>query len=190
MTRSVFSHLPAEQLLSFQKGAILFREGEHCTRVGFLRRGTLRISSYDHHGNEILYNTVHEGQIFGNNLVFSSEPFYRGDVMAMEDVEVYLLGKEKLLELLSTDREFLTEYLRIQSDFSKGLNSRIKLLSFEKAEDRFYYYCRSHGGSIRYSSVSSLCGELQIKRETLSRLLSRLEKEGAIERTKNRITLR
>ena len=190
MTQNIFTRLPADQFFSFRKGEILFREGEHCTKVGFLRRGALRISSYDHHGNEILYNTIREGQVFGNNLVFSSEPLYRGDVTAMEDAEVCLLEKEELLELLTSDRAFLTEYLRIQSDFSKGLNSRIKLLSFEKAEDRFYYYCQSHGGSVSYTSVSSLCSELQIKRETLSRLLSRLEKEGIIERTKNRITLR
>ena len=100
MTQNIFSRLPADQFFSFHKGDVLFHEGEHCTKVGFLRRGTLRISSYDHHGNEILYNTIREGQVFGNNLIFSSEPLYRGDVIAMEDVEVYLIGYPQLLMLL------------------------------------------------------------------------------------------
>ena len=192
MTQSI-RHVLEEhnvQSLPFRKGEILFRENERCSRVGYVKRGALQISSYDHHGNEILYNTIRAGQIFGNNLIFSSEPYYRGDVSALEDGEVLLIDQEELLELLSEDRDFLKNYLRIQSDFSKQLNARIKLLSFEKAEDRLFYHLQSHGGSIVYSSVSALSRELQIKRETLSRLLSRLEKEKTLLRTKNRITLR
>ncbi|MBQ6126261.1 MAG: Crp/Fnr family transcriptional regulator [Erysipelotrichaceae bacterium] len=171
------------------KGETLFYENERCECIGIIIFGSVQIMSYLPDGKQIIYNSLKEGEIFGNNLVFSSEPYYRGNITAMEEATVALLERGDLLKILEGNKDFLVEYLRIQSNFSKELNSRIRLLSLESAEERFLYYMQTHKNRIAYRSVSDLAGQLYLERETLSRLLSRFAKEKRIIRDDKTIIL-
>ena len=171
------------------KGETLFYEDERCDCIGIIVSGSVQIVSYLPDGKQIIYNSLKEGEIFGNNLVFSSDPFYKGNIIAAQDSTVALLKRDDLLNILEGNKEFMVEYLRIQSNFSKELNSRIRLLSLENAEDRFLYYMHIHKNKITYRSVSDLAGQLYLERETLSRLLSRFVKEKCIIRYDKTITL-
>ena len=71
----------------------------------------------------------------------------------------------------------------------KSLNAKIKLLSFSLAEERLNYYLLMHNGVINYKYITSLADQLNLTREVLSRLLSKLEKEGKIKRTNKTIEL-
>ena len=162
------------------KGETLFYEDERCGCIGFIVSGSVQIVAYLPDGKQIIYNSLKEGEIFGNNLIFSSEPFYKGNIIAVEETAVGLLERDDLLKILEGNKDFMVEYLRIQSNFSKELNNRIKLLSLESAEERFLYYMHTHKNRITYRSVSDLARQLYLERETLSRLLGRLEKEKRI----------
>ena len=106
----------------------------------------------------------------------------------MDKSIVVSIKKDNLITLLSSNKEFLKEYLKIQSDFGKSLNSRIKLLSIDSALERFEYYLFINKGEIEFKTVTSLATELGLKRETLSRLISKLEKENVIKRSLHHIS--
>ena len=57
---------------SLSKGEFLFNEGIACEYLGIVISGNIKIISYSFSGNEIIYNSLFEGDIFGNNLIFSS----------------------------------------------------------------------------------------------------------------------
>ena len=177
--------LSIEELKMFKKVSVkkdetLFYENDKCENVGFLLEGELMILSFLENGKEILYNVIRPGDVFGNNLIFSSEPFYRGDVQATEESLVYLIDKENLKKLLMTNECFLELYLNTQSDFGKTLNLKIKLLTFNNAYDRFMFYLNVNKGKIRYKSISDLARELNLTREVLSRLIHKLVRDGHI----------
>ena len=159
---------------------ILFRENELCENIGIVISGEIRIISYLESGKEIIYNELTANQVFGNNLIFSSDPVYKGDVVAKSNAEICLINKENLVELFFKNEDFLRAYLKIQSDFGKQLNSRIKLLTYNNAYDRFEYYMTINKGIIRYKSISDLAKTLNLTREALSRLIHKLEKDGKI----------
>ena len=175
------------QGLPLKKGDILCHEGEVCHGVYLVLKGAVKITSYALNGEEIIYNYVEEGGIFGNNLVFASDPSFRGNVIVAKVGEIIFIPKDQLIHLLQSDQEFLKEYLRLQSDFGKNLNAKLKLLSFSLAEDRLVFYLQQQGKSVSFSSVSALAESLFMKRETLSRLLHRMEAEGKIKLSKGRI---
>ena len=175
------------QILPLRKGDILCHEGEVCHGVYLVLKGAVKISSYALNGEEIIYNYVEEGGIFGNNLVFASDPSFRGNVIAAKVGEIVFISKDQLVHLLQSDKEFLKEYLRLQSDFGKNLNAKLKLLSFSLAEDRLVFYLQQQGKSVTFGRVSALAESLFMKRETLSRLLHRMEAEGKIKLSKGRI---
>ena len=172
---------------TYGKDEIIFMENEKCQSIGIVISGHIDIVSYSFSGEEIIYNSLFENEIFGNNLIFSDAPYYRGIVISRSKSKVAFIDKNDLLMLLQQNTPFLQEYLRIQSNFGKRLNSQIKLLSFDTAVERFNYYLFINNKSITYKNVSRLAEILHLKRETLSRLLSRLEKDKKIKRFKNKI---
>ncbi|MBQ9425641.1 MAG: Crp/Fnr family transcriptional regulator [Erysipelotrichaceae bacterium] len=177
-------------LRKLQKDETLFHEGDRCRQIGIILKGSVAIVSYLPDGEEIIYNRLSEDGIFGNNLLFSSDPCYKGNVIAQSnDTLIALILKEDLIRLLKDNEAFLSEYLRIQSDQGKQLNSRIRILSTDSAEARFFSYMHDHHDRVTYLSVSDLAKDLYLSREALSRLLSRLEKEKRIIRERKTIHL-
>lgn len=173
---------------SYNKNDVLHREGDKCEEITIVSEGKIKIVSYSFSGKEIIFNELGKNQIFGNNLLFSSEPNYKGDVISVDKSIVVSIKKDNLITLLSSNKGFLKEYLKIQSDFGKSLNSRIKLLSIDSALERFEYYLFINKGEIEFKTITSLATELGLKRETLSRLISKLEKENVIKRSLHHIS--
>ena len=170
------------------KNSIIAHEGDLCESVGVIVSGKVDIVSYAFKGKEMLLNSLKAGNIFGNNLIFSSDPIYRGDVIAKEKCVIAFINKENLIYLLQNNQEFLTLYLQAQSDFGKFLNARIQLLSFTNAEERLIYYASKNDNVITFKNVTTLAATIGIQRETLSRLLTSLVKRHLIKKEKGKIT--
>ena len=170
------------------KNSVIAHEGDLCENVGVIVSGKVDIISYAFKGKEMLLNSLKAGDIFGNNLIFSSDPIYRGDVVAKEKCVIAFINKENLIYLLQNNKEFLTLYLQAQSDFGKSLNARIQLLSFTNAEERLFYYASKNDNVIVFKNVTSLAQTIGIQRETLSRLLTSLVKRHLIKKEKGKIT--
>ena len=175
------------EVKTLNRGAFLFREGQLCNQVAIVVSGQVKISSMNYSGSEVVFNVLENGEMFGNNLIFSDNPTYKGDVIALRDSVIVLIKKENLVNILQSNKEFLLTYLNIQSNFGKKLNSTIKMLSFASAEERFMFYLHENKGLVSYHTVTDLADILHLKRETLSRVLTKLEKENAIKRSPHQI---
>ncbi len=171
------------------KNSVIAHEGDSCENIGIIVSGKVDIVSYAFKGKEMLLNSLKAGDIFGYNLIFSSEPIYRGDVIAKEKCVIAFINKENLIFLLQNNQDFLKLYLQAQSDFGKSLNARIQLLSFTNAEERLFYFASKNDNVIIFKNVTELAGQIGIQRETLSRLLTSLVKRHLIKKEKGKITL-
>ena len=171
------------------KGNIIFHEGDVCESIGIIISGKIDIVSYSFQGKELLINSLKAGDIFGNNLLFSSSPIYKGDVIAKEKCVVAFINKENLVYLLQNNFEFLDLYLQAQSDKAKLLTARIQLLSFPNAEERLFYYASRNHNIIEFKNVTTLAATLGVQRETLSRLLTNLVERHLIKKEKGKITV-
>ena len=176
------------RLLKYKKEQILFNEDDECLYVGIVIKGEIKIASFTLSGQEIVYNVVKEGQMFGNNLIFSNYPHFRGTVIASSDGELILISKENLLKILQSNLSFLEAYLSSQAEFSKRLNNTIKLLSLSSAEERLLYYLKQNN-PLKIKSISSLSESLYLSREATSRLVSKMVREGKINRNGNMLYL-
>ena len=171
------------------KGNIIYHEGDVCESIGIIISGKIDIVTYSFDGKELLINSLKSGEIFGNNLLFSSSPIYRGNVIAKEKAVVAFINKENLITLLQNNPEFLNLYLQAQSDKAKALTARIQLLSFPNAEERLFYYASKNNGVITFKNVTTLAATIGVQRETLSRLLTSLIERHLIKKEKGKITV-
>ena len=176
------------RLLKFKKEQIIFHEDDECSYVGIVLKGEIKIASFTLSGQEIVYNVVKENQMFGNNLLFSKNPYYKGHVLADSDGELILFNKDNLLKILQSNVSFLEAYLSLQAEFSKNLNNTIKLLSLSSAEERLLYYLKQNN-PLKIKTISALSESLYLSREATSRLVSKMVKEGKINRNGNIIYL-
>ena len=174
---------------SFKEDEVLFYENDVCNTLGVVIEGELKISSFTFEGNEIIYNELVRGSVFGNNLLFSKDNRYKGDIRATSKGKVALIKKDDLVKLLTSNESFLKEYLSIQSDFARSLNSKIKLLSFTNAKERLLYYLFINNNHVKYKSITGLSKNLYLSREATSRLISALEKDKIINRKNHEIIL-
>ena len=177
------------ETISFKEDEILFYEDDICHSLGIVLEGELKISSFTFEGNEIIYNELARGSVFGNNLLFSKDNKYKGDIRATSKGKIAIIKKDNLLKLLMSNETFLKEYLSIQSDFAKTLNAKIKLLSFNNAKERLLYYLFINNNRVKYRSITGLSKNLNLTREATSRLISTLEKEKIIIKKNNEIIL-
>ncbi|MDO5439936.1 MAG: Crp/Fnr family transcriptional regulator [Erysipelotrichaceae bacterium] len=175
------------KIKSYKKDSTIFRESDTCKEIGIVISGEIVIKSFTNYGKEIIYSVVKDGSMFGSNLLFSKDKRYRGDVIASKDSEVAFIGKTELIKILQNNKDFLIEFLSKQANKSKMLNYKVKLLSLNAPIDRLMYYLDINNGEIEINSVSSLAKELNIQRETLSRLLSKLNKNKTIIYKNNKI---
>ena len=169
------------------KNSTIYHEGDVCENIGIVVSGKIDIVSYSFEGKEQIINSLKAGDIFGNNLLFSSEPIYRGDVIAKEKSVVAFINKDNLVTLLQSNKEFLDLYLKAQSDKAKSLTARIQLLSFTNAEERLFYYASKNNNEIVFKNVTTLAATIGVQRETLSRLLTVLINRHLIKKEKGRI---
>ena len=169
------------------KEGILFKEGEECAEVGFVSEGQMVISSYSYGGKEIVYSLIGPGAMFGNNLLYADDKRYKGNVVAKKKTTLYLIHKTSLMKLLAKNPRFLEFFLSTASNKVKDLNARVRLLSFQVLEERLMFLIHENKGVLPFSSITSLASELGAERETLSRLVSRLSREGTIRKEKHRL---
>lgn len=176
------------QTKSFPKGSVLFYEGEECRYIGLVKSGLIRILSYSSKGTEIVFNEIKPNDFFGVHLVFGLDNKYKGNVVANIESEIFLVKKEDFQKLMQQP-VFFEEYMKLESSFVKSLNHNIKLLSLSSAEERFLFFLQSKGGKITFINVTELAKSVHLERETLSRLISKLEKRHLIRRLSHQIIL-
>lgn len=169
------------KIIEKDEGSVLFNEEEKCDSIGIIDSGEVEISTYLSNGQKVIYNTLRSGEIFGSNLIFSSSPFYKGNVITVSRTRLYLIKKDDLKMLLQNNPQFLECYLKMQSDFTKKLNYRIKLLSMDSARERILFALESEGKRLKIKSITLFAESLHLTREATSRMLSKLGKEGLIE---------
>ena len=174
---------------SYKEGSTIHKEGDECSALSIVVDGSIKISSFTHIGNEIVYSVIKKDGVYGINLLFSTQPFYKGDVIALEKTLIASINKKDLLHILKNNSLFLENYLRIQSDFTKQLNFQIKLLSIEKANDRILFFLESNNNYYSIETISLFAKQLGLQRETTSRAISHLIKKGMIEKNKNQLKI-
>lgn len=168
------------KIIHYEKDEVIFHEDDVCQEIAIILEGVIEISSYTSNGKKIIYNTLMKNDLFGNNLIFSTDNKYRGDVICKTKCKIAFIDYKNLVDIISSNQQFMIAYLSRQSDFGKVLNSKIKILSLNNAEDRLFYYLKIHQNQIKIVSIAYLAKELYLSREATSRLISKLIKENTL----------
>lgn len=180
--------------INYKFNDVIFNEHDICESIGFIIKGKVKISTYSNEGTEIPISLLSENECFGDLLLFSSKPLYYGTAIALVNTTVCYLSKQQVIELMQTNTQFLTSFLKTITNKGVELKQKNKLFAHKNIEERITFYLYNYQSKhcdhcVHYKSITDIANFLAIPRPSLSRSLHKMEREGKIKIEKNKIRL-
>lgn len=173
---------------SFEKGALLIRQGERVESAGLLLSGRVKAFHTSLNGEESIRNVLLPGDIFGQVLMASEKDESPVSIEALEPTSVLFVPVRAILEESGSCGEQLRlNLLHLISARCWQLTRQIAFLSEKTVRGRIAGYLlqeRKKTGSDTFLlpiNREELAQLLCMNRSALSRELSAMEKEGLLE---------
>lgn len=182
---------------SFDRGEIVFHEGEQAEALFVVLSGRIKLVRYSPKGRELLLHLVHPGQTFAEAALFSGDT-YPATAEVMEPTRVWFLPRAALAELLRDGPELALAMLGSVSMWTRKLAAKLELLTQRRVEERVALYLIARAGSSELKTgdtiplaearnlIAAQCGTAP---EVLSRTFRRLEEDGVIEAAPHHVTV-
>ena len=168
------------------KGMRLFVAGEKPASLYWVASGELQLVRYTPQGERVILQRCNRG-VLAEASLFSDR--YHCDGEAAVDGLVWVMPLAHFQAALA-EEDFSRPYTMWLSQTIRGLRSQCERLSLPRAEDRVLHFLREHGRfDLDVSPLKIWAAALGMTHEHLYRILSQLQKQGRIRRTRQEITL-
>ena len=200
----LFQGLPENQLLEladivvdtvFHRDQAIFSEGDEGTGLYVLVTGRVKIFKLSADGKEQILHIFDNGEPFGEVAVFAGMHF-PANAEAMEESQVFYFPRDALVDLIRKDPSIALNMLAVLSRRLRGFAALIEDLSLKEVPGRLaahlLYLSEQKKGlkdlelTITKGQLASLLGTIP---ETLSRILTKMTKQGLIESSGPRIRI-
>ena len=187
------------QLLTFQKGEYVFREGEHIDKITLLVEGKLLIQKDDFWGNRSIVHAIQVGEMFGESYIAPESGAILNDVIAEENSAVLFFDIRKILTVCPSACKFHAMVIQnlffAISEKNRKLVQKIGHISKRSTRAKLLSYLSEEAKRQNNSSFSipfnrqQLADFLSVDRSAMSNELCKMRNEGLLEFDKNKFTL-
>ncbi len=176
----------------FQKGEIIFHEGESVTDFCIVENGSLEGVRFLIDGSRDVAAILSEGDVFGDVLAVSGSRGAPVTIVSREESSVIFVPFELFFSRIGVSENaiVLRNLIKCISDKYFDLNFRLSCVACRTLREKIMFYLHSVSGhsdapfNIPFDRAA-LADFLCIDRSALSRELSRLKAEGHIDYYKN-----
>ena len=185
---------------SFGKKEIIFTEGTEVEAIYFVSSGLVKTFKTDESGRERIVSILREGEMFPHTVLFSGQPYPASAETIVPSVLIALPARpfEFFLEQHSAPA---IRIIRDMSNKIMALQKRLQEAGAFDAHDRglrFLADLAEHCGERRGEAIyirlplthQDIASAIGTSRETVSRLLNRLKREGILEAGRSGIVIR
>ena len=169
---------------NYHKGECVFSFGDPIDKIIILRYGKIKTSTYDENGRESIRKIYVQGDIIGEDSIFLDKS-YQVNGEAIENTVICQIDNDTLRNILVKDHDFSLKMIKSLSQRVYETEMMLEILSIKDSYLRLAaflaYRARITKNYVIELSQENIASSLNITRETVSRKLSELEKEGFIE---------
>ena len=190
----LFKELPHEEQVDLirksshtfhPKGTILAHAGDSIDEVLIIRAGRIKTCQSDMNGDEHILDILHEGQAIWHGM-FLRDHTYRYDIIALTDVTMCRISRENFMEVLQANPRTAIYLIEMLSSELQDANEKAYLLSIKRPMERVAAFLLFRDarciGSMIHMKLEDIAASISLRPETISRILSKMEKEGLIKR--------
>lgn len=168
----------------------LLQQGDLAKHLYWVKSGRMRLVSFVNH-QMVTHYFVEAGELFGESALYV--PTYGCSAIAETRSEVIAIPVEDFAIALKEHSSLAETYLATLTHRFYAVKALLELRSISSARDRLLHYLISRRKPdqdtvVLDKSLRDIASELALTPEALSRLLSRLQSEGVINRKKRSIT--
>lgn len=178
---------------SYGEEDILFSEGEKCNNLSIILKGEIEIQKLEPSGKVLTVSNLHEGEVFGENLLFGDRNAYPMDVISKKPSKVLHISKDYVQKLCITHTDFLNTLLNTLSNKAVALSSKLKQIGLKSLRQKicdFLYinYKKTGDSKIKLNmSKKDWADKLGVQRPSLSRELMKMKEEEILDYDKDYI---
>lgn len=192
---SLFRFMPPEFLRyisqvaihhSFRQGDVLCTKGETGTALFVLLKGQVGVIGMDEEGREVLLNILSEGEVFGELSAIDGQR-RSADVVALSNGEMLIVRQSDFVPLVQQMPPLAWQLLLILVKRLRETDELVMRMAWLNAKQRIAWALLEYAKGSKLPSwltaniLAKRCG---LARETASRILNQLQKEGILRRTK------
>ncbi len=198
----LFSELDDDELASVNKlitfhdvpkKTVVLHEGEEGNSLFIIIKGSVKISFYAHDGREVVLSLLGEGAYFGEMSLLDKQP-RSATVSTLDDTRLAQIRRVDFERLLLQQPKVSIKLLA-ETVTRLRLTSRIlERISTMDVPHRLYHYLKDFGDhfgettdkgvtTVKLPTHQMIADQLSTSRETISRAISTLKKEGIIIKT-------
>ncbi|MAU16812.1 MAG: transcriptional regulator [Muricauda sp.] len=174
------------QLLSFKKDETIYSRGDHSNMVYLILKGVVKSCGLDEEGKELITSIYAEDDFLGFTSLTDHLP-YEEYAVAMEDVELAGISKEKVKAILEDNKSVSLELMDLITGDLVNIKKQLLQMAYssvrKKTAQTLLMFCkainRDKQGPLKIAR-SDLAGVAGIATESLIRTLSDFKHEGLI----------
>lgn len=181
---------------SYPKKMLVVQEGEPGSSMFIIIRGSVKVSSYAADGREVVLSILEKGDFFGEMALLDEDP-RSATVTTMEDSELGQIRRTDFERLMLEMPQIMRKLLAEVVSRLRRTSSVLERVSTMDVPQRLYNYlrdyCARHGArtvdgcyEVRLPTHQLLADQLSTSRETVSRAISALKKDGVIQSLQGR----
>ncbi|EIW00188.1 Crp/Fnr family transcriptional regulator [Thermoanaerobacter siderophilus] len=184
----------------FKKGSIIFMEGEKGEAIYFVKSGKVKISKTSSIGKEYIIKIMEKGDIFAESILFAGGE-YPATAEAIEDSEVIMLKNQDIENLILKNSEIALSIIKLMAKRLKNVSYIIENLALRDSIGRtasvLLTFAKERGVNVKEGILlnlnlnrQDLANIIGISRETVTRVLSQMDKEGIIKLNRNKVIIK
>jgi CRP/FNR family transcriptional regulator len=186
MLKDIAGHM---RLAEFQRGDVLFWEGDPCEGLFIMRQGSAKIFRLSPQGRQYIVRILQEGDTFAEVPAFD-EGTSPANVEALETCRTWIIDKDKLHELVMQHPMFAQKALVNFGRMLRGMVRMVSEMAFYQVTHRLARLIESElplGDKSIHWTQEQLAARLGTVREVVARSLKEMERSGAIKMEDRRI---
>ncbi|EMT39690.1 CRP/FNR family transcriptional regulator, anaerobic regulatory protein [Thermoanaerobacter thermohydrosulfuricus] len=184
----------------FKKGSIIFMEGEKGEAIYFVKSGKVKISKTSSIGKEYIIKIMEKGDVFAESILFVGGE-YPATAEAIEDSEVIMLKNKDIENLILKNTEIALSIIKLMAKRLKNVSYIIENLALRDSIGRtasvLLTFAKERGVNVKEGILlnlnlnrQDLANIIGISRETVTRVLSQMDKEGIIKLNRNKVIIK
>jgi CRP/FNR family transcriptional regulator, cyclic AMP receptor protein len=188
------------QTLTVKKGSQVICEDEAAKGVFFIHTGAVKLTKQDESGNEIIVCMKQKGDVFAEACLFSkTSVLYPATATMLQDGQLFFLDKMELEKGLHEYPELAVQMIEYMSDSLREMTSTLRDVALLDVYAKTVKTLERLGNKFNTSTsrwnieipltIQEFATVVGTTRESVSRVFSKLKKEGIIDMKSRKIII-
>jgi CRP-like cAMP-binding protein len=125
---------------AYVKNNLIFRQGDVCDALNILISGSVKTEMITENGNLLGIEIITAPRPLAPAFIFSDNNRFPVDVTALEEVEILRIPKDEVLRLMTTQPDFMKQFLTHNANRTQFLTNRLQLLSIKTIKGKIAHF--------------------------------------------------